>query len=235
MFNPTKGLPRLRINHRGRIKLIMSKFLFLAILIVSCASMAFAQSDDYHKVEGYVGYSHNRVDTGIDDSEPELSDIISEREGFNGFNAAASVNVTRFVGLKTDVAYHFKSKNIPVGGTGASVDIDSHLFNFLGGVQLKDNSKETTFKPFAQALVGLAHGKNKVDFSNNFCAAIFPSPCINDFTDSDTGWAGAFGGGVDIRAGRRIDIRAIQFDYNPTWLFGARQDNFRIGAGIVIH
>lgn len=213
----------------------MGKFLFLAILIVSCASMAFAQSDDYHKVEGYVGYSHNRVDTGIDDSEPELSDIINEREGFHGFNAAASFNVTRYVGLKADVAYHFKSKNVPVGGTSASLDIDSHLLNFLGGVQLKDNSKETTFKPFAQALVGLAHGKNKVDFSDNFCAAIFPSPCISDFTDSDTGLAGAFGGGLDIRAGDRIDIRAIQIDYNPTRLFGEMQHNFRIGAGIVFH
>lgn len=197
--------------------------------------MAFAQSSDYHKVEGYVGYSHNRVDTGIDDSEPELSDIINEREGFHGFNASLGFNVTRYVGLKSDFSYHTKSKNVPVSGTTASLDIDSSLFNFLGGLQLKDNSKETTFKPFAQALVGLAHGKNKVDFSNNFCAAIFPSPCINDFTETDTGWAGAFGGGLDVRAGKRIDVRVIQVDYNPTWLFGSRQDNFRIGAGIVIH
>ncbi len=235
MLNPKKGLPGQIINHTGRIKLIMSKFLFLAILIVSCASMAFAQTDDYHKVEGYVGYSHNRVDTRIDDSEPELSDIVNEREGFHGFNTSVSFNVKRYVGLKADVAYHFKNKNIPVGGTGASLDIDSSLFNFLGGVQLKDNSKETTFKPFAQALVGLARGKHKVDFSNNFCAAIFPSPCINDFTESDTGWAAAFGGGLDVRAGKRIDIRVIQLDYNPTFLFDATQHNFRIGAGIVIH
>lgn len=213
----------------------MSKFLFLAILIVSSASMAFAQGDDYHKVEVYGGYSHNRVDTGIDDSEPELSDIINEREGFHGFNTSASFNVKRFVGLKADFSYHTKSKNIPVGGTAASLDIDSSVFNFLGGVQLKDNSKETTFKPFAHAMVGLAHGKNEINFSDNFCAAIFPSPCINDFTDTDTGWAGAFGGGLDIRAGKRIDIRVIQLDYNPTGLFGSTQHNFRIGAGIAIH
>ena len=212
----------------------MGKFLFLAILIVSCASMAFAQSD-YHKVEFYGGYSHNRVDTGIDDSEPELNDIIDEREGFHGFNVAASFNVKRYVGLKTDFSGHFKNRNIPVGNIAASLDVDSSLYNFLGGVQLKDNSTETTFKPFAQALVGLAHGRNKVDFSDNFCVAIFPSPCINDFTDTDTGWAGAFGGGLDIRAGKRFDVRAVQVDYNPTWLFGSRQDNIRIGAGIVIH
>ena len=144
-------------------------------------------------------------------------------------------NVTRYVGLKADFSAHFKKKNIPLGGTAASIDIDSSVYNFLGGVQLKDNSKETTFKPFAHALVGLAHVRNEVDFSNNFCAAIFPSPCINDFTSKDTGWAGAFGGGLDIRAGKRIDIRAVQFDYNPTRTFDATQHNFRIGAGIVIH
>lgn len=215
----------------------MSKLLLLAFLIVSCAPMAFAQStDDYHKVEVFGGYSHNRVDTGIDDSEPELSDFINEREGFHGFDTSASFNVTRYVGLKADFSGHFKKKNVPVGNiAGAQFDIDSSVYNFLGGVQLKDNSKETTFKPFAHALVGLAHVRNEVDFSNNFCVAIFPSPCINDFTSTDTGWSGAFGGGLDIRAGKRIDIRAIQLDYNPNWTFDSRQDNFRVGVGIVIH
>ena len=210
----------------------MRKFLFLGILIVSCASMAFAQStDDYHKWEFYGGYSHNRIDTGIGDSDPALSDIINEREGFNGFNTAVTGNVTRYVGLKVDFAGHFKKKTF---GATTPVTVDSSLYNFLGGVQLKDNSTETRFKPFAQALVGLAHGRNKVDFSADFCIAVFPSPCT-DFTESDTGLAGAFGAGLDIRAGSRFDIRAIQIDYNPTRLFDSTQHNFRIGAGIVIH
>jgi len=55
------------------------------------------------------------------------------------------------------------------------------------------------------------------------------------FTDTETGLAGAFGGGLDIRASDRIDIRAFQFDYNPTRVFDSTQHNFRIGVGIVIH
>lgn len=107
----------------------------------------------------------------------------------------------------------------------------------LGGVQLKDNSRETRFKPFAHALAGIARGRNEVDVVDEpaVCAALFPSPCPIDFTESDTGFAGAFGGGLDIRAGSRIDIRAIQFDYNPTKLFDGTQHNFRIGFGVVIH
>ena len=213
----------------------MRKLLFLAVLIVASASMAAAQSTDYNKVEFFGGFSHNRVDTGIDDSEPELSDIINEREGFNGFNASIVGNFNRYVGLKGDFSGHFKKKNIPLGGTSASLDLDSSVFNFLGGVQIKDNAKEGTFKPFAHALVGAARVRNKVDFSNDICIAVFPSPCPADFTDSETGLAAAFGGGLDIRANDRISIRAFQFDYNPTRVFDSTQHNFRVGVGIVIH
>jgi len=205
----------------------MGKLLFLGIFIVSCASMSFAQAtDDYNKWEFYGGYSHNRVDTGSGGS------IIGDREGFNGFDTAVTGNITRYVGLKVDFAGHFKSQTLPVATT--QINVDSSIYNLLGGVQIKDNSTETRFKPFAQALVGVAHGRNKVDFGSTACIAIFPSPCTN-FTETDTGLGAAFGGGLDIRAGSRFDIRAIQIDYNPTRLFDSTQHNFRIGAGIVIH
>ena len=208
--------------------------MLFAILIVATASMAFAQStDDYNKVEGYVGYSHNRVDTGLDDGNTELSDVINEREGFNGVNASITGNVTRYFGLKGDFSGHYKSETFPV--LGASVDVDSSIYNFLGGVQIKDNSKETRFKPFAHALIGAARVRNRADFSSGVCAAVFPSPCPVDFTETETAFAGAFGGGLDIRAGKRLDIRVIQFDYNPTTAFDSTQHNFRIGAGIVFH
>jgi len=208
----------------------MVKLLFLGILVAACASLSFAQStDDYKKWEFYGGYSHNRVDTGSGRS------VITDREGFNGFDTAVTGNITRYVGLKVDFAGHFKSQSFPLSPpSSAQVNIDSSLYNVLGGVQIKDNSTETRFKPFAQALVGVAHGRNKVEFLNIVCVAVVPSPCSN-FTETDTGFGGAFGGGLDIRAGSRFDIRAIQIDYNPTRLFDNTQHNFRIGAGIVIH
>jgi opacity protein-like surface antigen len=212
----------------------MRKLVLFATLIVATASMAFAQStDDYHKFEFYGGYSHNRVDTGTSDNDPAVSDIINEREGFNGFETSITGNLSRYFGLKGDFSGHFKNKTFPIGA--AHVDVDSTVFNFLGGVQIKDNSKETRFKPFAHALIGAARVRNKADFSNDVCAAVFPSPCPADFTETETGFAGAFGGGLDIRAGKNIDIRAIQFDYNPTHVFDETQHNFRIGAGIVFH
>ena len=205
----------------------MGRTLLLAILVAACASISLAQStDDYKKWEFYGGYSHNRVDTGSGSS------LISDREGFNGFDTAVTGNITRYVGLKVDFAGHFKSTTIPVSTT--QINVDSSIYNFLGGVQIKDNSNEGTFKPFAHALVGVANGRASVDFNNIACIAISPSPC-SPFTESETGFAGAFGGGIDIRASDRISIRAIQIDYNPTRLFDSTQHNFRIGGGIVFH
>ena len=213
----------------------MFKTLMMALVIVASASLAAAQSD-YKRFEFFGGYSHNRIDTGIGDNDPDLDDIIDEREGFNGFNASITGNLSRYFGLKFDVSGHYKSRTIPVGNLStANVDINSRLYNFLGGIQVKDNSTESTFKPFAHALVGAAHGRNRVDFSNDVCVAIFPSPCPTDFTASETGFAGAFGGGIDIRASNSIDIRVIQVDYNPTRLFDSTQHNFRIGVGVVFH
>ena len=210
----------------------MRRLLFPAILIMACASISFAQSGDYSKYEFYGGYSHNRVDTGIDDSEPALSDIIEEREGFHGFNTSFTGNLSRYIGLKADFAGHFKSKSIPIGV--GNIDIDSSLYNFLGGVQIKDNDKEARFKPFAHALIGAAWARNEITVPPIVCVQVFPSPCPATSTESDTGLAGVIGGGIDIRAGKHFDIRAIQVDYNPTRVFDATQHNFRVGVGVVV-
>lgn len=212
----------------------MFKSILIGTIILACASIAAAQSD-YKKFEFFGGYSHNRVDTGLSDEEPALADVINEREGFHGFEVSATGNLSRYFGIKGDFSGHFKNQNFQIPGLpGSNLDIDSRLFNFLGGVQIKDNSTEGTFKPFAHALAGVAHARNSVDFNDVICVAIVPSPC-SPFTQSETGFAAAFGGGLDIRASDRISIRAIQVDYNPTRLFDSTQHNFRIGVGIVIH
>ena len=54
---------------------------------------------------------------------------------------------------------HFTERTIPVNT--ARLDIEGNLWNFLGGVQLKDNAKEGTFKPFAHAWVGVPTRETK--------------------------------------------------------------------------
>jgi hypothetical protein len=52
-----------------------------------------------------------------------------------------------------------------------------------------------------------------------------------------------FGGGLDVKVHKRVDVRVFQIDYNPIWFKGndnleldsRLQNNIRIGFGIVIH
>ena len=47
-------------------------------------------------------------------------------------------------------------------------------------------------------------------------------------------FAMALGGGLDIRAGKHIDIRAAQVDYLPVFFSHKREDGLRFSAGVKI-
>lgn len=214
-----------------------------AILAFSLAAMsaigvsAQAASDN-KKGEFYVGYSNGQVDTGFD-SGSSVNDFFRDRESFNGFEVAGVYNLNRYVGLKGDISGTYKttrfSGSFPVGTSTATVSVKNSdsLYNFLGGVQLKDNAKSGRFKPFAHALVGAAHARTKIsDYTcspSTVCTAVVAPPD----TFSDTGLGMAFGGGLDIRVNDRFQIRAFQADYNPVRIGGGTQHNARFGAGIV--
>lgn len=216
------------------------KKVFLAFCLTAISGLAaFAQtSDDFKKAEVYVGYSNNQVDSGINvEGDNEFEDFFDERESFNGFEAAGVYNFSRYVGIKGDVSGTYKSENFSVsvptnGGTSTfGADTKISLYNFLGGVQIKDNANKGRFKPFAHALVGAGHARIKID--NLVCPT--GVSCVgfqDDFTR--TGFAGAFGGGIDVRLNDKFDIRAIQVDYNPMRFDGQTQHNIRLGVGLVI-
>lgn len=189
----------------------MRKLLFSVVILACAATFSYAQSD-YNKVDIYAGYSHARVDFGD-----------FEFEGFNGVEGAVTGNISRYIGLKGDYAYHFKSFDV------VNIDVDAKTHTLVGGVQFKDNSKDTRIKPFGHLMAGFTHAK--VDVDPVACAAVIGAPC--PFGTSETGFAGVIGGGVDIKLSPRVDVRAIQFDYNPTRLGGETQHNFRIGVGLV--
>ena len=191
--------------------------LFMAALLVACtAPFTFAQTaSDYNKYDFGVLYSHNRVDTGFDDP---TQNFFTEREGFNGVEAFAKGNVSRYVGVVGDYSFHRKTFGDTVGTTPVDVDVDLHTL--MGGAEFKDNSTETKVKPFGRVLAGFQHQRANVSG-------------FSGLDETDTGFSAAVGGGVDFRVSPRVDIRAIQFDYNPVRAGGGTSHNFRVGVGVI--
>lgn len=196
----------------------MRKLFMAAILIACTAPFTFAQTTgDINKVDVGILFSHNRVDTGFDDPS---QNFISQREGFNGIEGFVKGNVSRYAGIVGDYSFHRKSFDESFGTTTVNADVDLHTL--MGGVEIKDNNKETKVKPFARGLIGFQHARSSTSGTG-----------FTTITDSETGFSAAIGGGVDFRVSPRVDIRAIQFDYNPTHLDGETQHNYRFGFGII--
>jgi opacity protein-like surface antigen len=234
-------------------KYMITKMLPLMLLVLTFSSAALAQSDEYRKWEFYGGYSAMHFDNlGNDTNIQSLSEVLNEKQTLRGFNLAINHNFHKYFGVKFDYSLHLREDNFtrPAG----SGTVDTTVQNYLGGIQIKDNRKDgPRFRPFAHALFGVAN--QKVDVDSPQLPAVFG---ISDFHVNESSFAMAFGGGLDIIINKHFSARVIQLDWNiinrgdqqtgiiltatPTQPVGSRlvipgrrQDNLRIGAGIVIH
>lgn len=229
----------------------MRRMLLLAITVLAWAPHALAQSD-YHKVELFGGYSLARGVSNVNElraTSPGGTEIFSdlcssstgerlgpnsqtffcERRNFHGFDASFAVNLTRYVGIKADFTGHYKSESFadlfptPVGNATQTIHTRERLHQFLFGVQVKDNGLERRLKPFVHALVGAAR------YSNRQSQDIDLFPDFNFVADDrETSFAMKLGGGLDVRLSRRLDLRLIEFDYNPIF---AGDRSFRSVSG----
>jgi opacity protein-like surface antigen len=190
----------------------MRKLIFAALFFAFAAPAAFAQ-DEYLRGTFGVQYSHNRVDTG-----GAFSASGDERDGFHGVAVNGGYNFHKFVGAEVDFSHVRKDSSFAI--TGGTLNIDGRLTQLLGGVRLQDNRTETRFRPFARALVGVGHA-----------SADITSPTVTA-DDSETGFAAEVGAGLDIRAGKHVDITAISAGWNPVRLEGETTNNIKLGFGV---
>ena len=208
---------------------------------IAAGIFAFGQTtviDDYKKVEGYVGYSNGQVDTGVD-SGSDFGDFFRDRLNYNGFEVSGVYNFNRYWGVKGDMSGTFNDNEFTTTAISGPTTFQAvgkaknQLWNFVGGVQAKDNSNEGSFKPFGHAMIGAGYAHTEI--RSLTCAPALSCPFVttNENNFSETGFAAVFGGGIDFRVGNRFQIRAIQVDYNPVWVFGQVNNNWRFGAGIV--
>jgi len=210
----------------------MRKLLPLIAILLVCAPAGFAQTD-YSNWEFFIGYAHERANNGADrldvrgravnpNGSTQRVDFVSERIPYNGVSTELVANVTPHVGLVTNFAATFANTDFVDALTGRSFHARVSRYTLLFGPRYNWRNS-SPFIPYAHALFGVARYQAK--FRNN------------DFTcpdTSDTAFAMALGGGLDIRAGNHVDIRAAQVDYLPVFFSHGREDGLRFTAGVKI-
>jgi hypothetical protein len=153
----------------------------------------------------------------------------------NGWNVSGEGKVLPFLGLVLDVSGHYGSYGatircetiivcVPVG-----VSVNSSLYSFMAGPQVSVSLWR--FTPFAHVLLGAAHVSQKPIVS-----------FVGGLANSDTAFADAIGGGIDIRIFSIVNWRfqgdLIQTRFfassNPISFLTSTQSNFRGSTGVVL-
>ena len=208
------------------------RYLFLTLAFsLACAPACLAQ--DYSNWEFYVGYAHERANNGADRLDKTAVRILpngsttpvdfrSERIPFNGVIGEVVANVHPNVGLVADFSATFASTDFVDARSGKSFPAKLQRYTLLFGPRFNWRNS-TPLIPFAHVLFGATHYRAR--FRNND---------INCPTRDETAFSMGIGGGLDIRAGRHVDVRAAQVDYLPVFFSHKREDNLRFSAGIKI-
>jgi hypothetical protein len=155
----------------------------------------------------FFGYSYYNTD---------LSSI--GRGNSNGWEASFEGKVFPFIGIVADFSDHYGSEDFtficPVLIIGGCTSTSLHFNerNILFGPRVSVGVGK--FRPFAEALFGAGH--------------------VNvDGGGTDTSFATALGGGLDVKLLRPIAWR-FQGDYVQTRFFNSTQNNVRLSTGIVL-
>jgi hypothetical protein len=193
------------------------------ILFALLSSLVMAQETAAPKAEIFGGYSYLR----------------NNSNGFNGFTGQGTVNLSRYFGVTAQVDGNYRSAaNLSSFSIlGISPSANQHLYDFLAGPTATARFGKNSV--FAHALFGVAHS------SLNAGVGLPIIGGISTGLTSASGFAMAFGGGVDLGLTRRIALRVAQIDYLRTQFnatdalltglstTGARQNSWRYSAGIV--
>jgi opacity protein-like surface antigen len=192
------------------------KIVFSLLIIFSAAASTLAQEST--KVEVFGGYSLLRADGG---SGPG--------ENLNGWNASINYSLNKIIGLKADFSGHYNDTTLTNPFTGASTKVDESDFTFLFGPQFSYRKNEKVV-PFAHILLGGLRGKTS---AAPFDIGFPGFPMIIDINSTDTAFAAAFGGGLDVKLTKGLAFRLVQADYLLSRFGGRTQNNLRIGTGLV--
>ncbi|MGB9236630.1 MAG: hypothetical protein WCC04_19655, partial [Terriglobales bacterium] len=161
------------------------------------------------RVDVFGGYQYLHIGGGNSNGP-------STGQGFNGWDANATANVSKYFGIEGDF-----------GGAYATIQgVSFKTYTYAGGPVVFVNADR--IKPFAHVLIGgirLSGSESGVSLTEN-------------------GYTVVAGGGVDVKANRLIAVRLMQVDwlyynFSSTTVAGTSvpgfsgKNNVRIATGIV--
>lgn len=186
----------------------MQKLFIITALTIALPILA--QAQEAPRYEFFGGYSYMRLeDSGIDGQDRDL----------NGYNMSGAVNVfKKYLSVKVDVSGHFGDL---LSSAAPTARIDQGQTLFLAGPQITFRKNEM-FQPFAHVLFGAVRRKVEADAIG--------------LDISDTGFAFAAGGGVDVKTplGKKVAVRLFQADYVRTRINDVSSGNLRVSTGIAL-
>jgi len=135
-----------------------------------------------------------------------IADLNGSSFQLNGAHFSAVENVNSWFGGVLDFSAHYGQSG------GVNVNTQSVMYGAYFA-----NRRNKSITPFAHASLGAVHG----------------SAGYLGISKSDTHFAFALGGGVDVKLSRKVSLRVVQADYLPTNFLNLRQDNIRVSSGLV--
>jgi hypothetical protein len=188
------------------------------LLVLGLFSLPASAQGNYPRAELFGGFSFGSIEVvGPVINSPELAQAL-------GFQAAATLNVTEAFGIVAEVGGlwgDLQSRTFS-GGTGGGT---FRRFQVLAGPRFTRRTNRIVV--FVHALPGFAQQRD-TRMSTSFFFP--PSTTIS----TSNGFALALGGGIDVKAGRHLSIRAVQVDYLPMRVEGDWRNSVRVGVGVVL-
>jgi opacity protein-like surface antigen len=200
-------------------------------------------------VQVFGGYSllheslNNLNGTDLDADLHIYPKTFSPRTNFNGWNAEAQYNFSRWIGGVFDASGYTGEPFAGTGGVSGVPKMNSYTF-LAGPVVSYRGYKRAT--PYIHALFGW----NRTNLSASTLTGV-PSP-VSNVAETYTDFTESFGGGLDYKLTRRVAFRVGELDWFRTTLnlnsfyasafantfirgFETKEGNIRFSTGIVVN
>jgi hypothetical protein len=163
------------------------------------------------QVSLFGGYSYLRASVPVGQFSGTPPAILQNANLANGWEVSAKYNFFPLLGAVADFGGNYGTLD------GATVRVHTYLF----GPQV---SLPGRISPFVHALFGAATEQQDA----------FANPAYFSL-GSDTSFATAIGGGIDVKLVPFVAVRLIQVDYLHTNWQAMSQNQPRVSAGVVLH